>query len=495
MGSARKRALVLLGVLAGVTASQLTTGVAGASPAPVASPLGFDATADLGSLHNIERIVRADELWKDGYTGAGVDVALVDTGVTPVPGLDDGRVIDGPDLSFDNGDPELRYLDSYGHGTHMAGIIAGRDPIDPACTRCDKDNPYTDADRYYGVAPDARIVNVKVGATDGAVDVTQVIAGINWVVDHKDDAGLHIRVLNLSFGTDAAQSYLTDPLSYAVQRAWDAGIVVLVASGNDGLAASQVANPATNPDIIAVGAADPNGTLKTDDDSVPAFANHGSFSRSVDVIAPATHVLSLRVPGSTIDLENPSAVVGERFIRGSGTSQATAVVSGVAALLVQKFPDATPDQIKAQLMATGRGIKMPTTVKHMFLGQKVEGKVLNRFWFGSGIVDAKESAKPRTLKAAEQANAPAIGGGSLGDARGSTVVLLDGEPLTADGADLVLPDPTVALDGYWDGNRWTGNRWTGNRWTGNRWTGNRWTGNRWTGNRWTGSGWSSNLWS
>ena len=180
MGSARKRALVLVGVLAGMTASQLSTGVAGAAPAPVASPLGFDATADLGSLHNIERIIGADELWKDGYTGAGVDVALIDTGVTPVPGLDDGQVIDGPDLSFDTADPDLRYLDSYGHGTHMAGIIAGRDAVDPAAPGAR--SPYTDADRFDGVAPDARIVNVKVGATDGAVDVSQVIAGIDWVV-------------------------------------------------------------------------------------------------------------------------------------------------------------------------------------------------------------------------------------------------------------------------------------------------------------------------
>ena len=126
MHSARKRwvAGTLAGLSLGVSAV-VAAPAAGAAPAPA---LGYDATSDFGSLFNIERIIGAQDLWAAGFTGQGVDVALIDTGVSPVAGLaEDGKVVHGPDVSFDNGNPDLRYLDSYGHGTHMAGIIAGQD--------------------------------------------------------------------------------------------------------------------------------------------------------------------------------------------------------------------------------------------------------------------------------------------------------------------------------------------------------------------------------
>jgi serine protease AprX len=500
MRSARKRALatVLATMSFGVTALVQPPGAA-AAPLPSAG-LGFEATTDFGSLYNIERIIGAQDLWAAGYTGKGVDVALIDTGVSPVPGLDDGRVVYGPDISFDSGNPDLRYLDSYGHGTHMAGIIAGRDPVAAACARCANASPYSNPDRFYGVAPDSRIVSVKVGATDGATDVSQVIAGINWVVAHKNDNGLNVRVLNLSFGTDSLQPYLLDPLAYAVERAWSAGIVVVVAAGNDGLAVLSVANPASDPDVIAVGGDEPNGTLDVRDDTVPPFATHGTILRTVDVAAPATHVLSLRVPGSMVDLQNPGGVVGERFIRGSGTSQAAAVTSGLAALLVQKFPTATPDQIKAYLLGTARPIGLLSGLMLPLLGNPV-----NKIWAGSGVVDGRPAVKLKSLPLSTQVNLPATGLGSLDLARGTGWVLLDGVEVRGELDILGLlwdakSSPAKGIDGSWDGNRWTGNRWTdggwtGNRWTGNRWTGNRWTGNRWTGNRWTGNRWTAGIWS
>jgi serine protease AprX len=507
MHSARKR--LLAGTLAtlsfGLTALLAPSG-AGAAVAP---PLGYDAATDFGSLFNIERIIGAQDLWAAGYTGKGVDVALVDTGVSPVAGLSDpGKIVYGPDVSIDSGNPDLRYLDSYGHGTHMAGIIAGRDAIDAPCTTCTNASPYSNPQRFYGVAPDARIVSVKAGATDGGVDVSQVIAAINWVVDHRNDNGLRIRVLNLSFGTDAVQSYQVDPLAFAVERAWDAGIVVVVAAGNDGLAVPQLANPAYDPDIIAVGADDPNGTLDVRDDFVPDFAQHGNAMRPVDVIAPATHVLSLRVPGSFIDLNYPGGVVGDRFLRGSGTSQASAVTAGLAALLVQKFPTATPDQIKAYLKKSAQPIQSTSTTYGLLDSYSItglNGSTANQYWYGSGVVNGRDAVKTAALQKAIQYNLPATGLGSLDAARGTGSLLVDGKALTGEVDVFGRPwtpfvSRSLGVTGQWDGSRWTGSRWTaggwtGSRWTGSRWTGGTWSGSRWTGSRWTGSRWTGGAWS
>ena len=203
--------------------------------------------------------VGATAWWNAGYTGAGVGVAVIDTGVAPVAGLAGaGKIIYGPDLSFESQAPNLRNLDTNGHGTFMAGLIAGKDSTLTA--------PYANApaSAYRGIAPDARILSVKVGVADGGVDVTQVIAAINWVVEHKNDNGMNIRVLNLSYGTNSTQAAGIDPLSFAVERAWKAGIVVVAAVGNTGYqrgnGAPGLASPAYNPFVIAVGGYDSMGT-------------------------------------------------------------------------------------------------------------------------------------------------------------------------------------------------------------------------------------------
>ena len=151
------------------------------------------------------------------------------------------QVINGPDLSFDSQAPNLTDIDTYGHGTHMAGLIAGRDAAIPP-------GKEDEADHYFvGAAPGARIVSIKVAASDGATDVSQVIAAIDWIVQHRNSDGLNIRVLNLSFGTDGTQDYQLDPLAYAAEVAWHHGIVVVVAAGNSGFGTPQLNNPAYDP--------------------------------------------------------------------------------------------------------------------------------------------------------------------------------------------------------------------------------------------------------
>jgi serine protease AprX len=428
-------------------------------------------------------------------TGAGVGVALIDSGVSPVQGLDGaGKVVNGPDLSFESQAPNLRHLDTFGHGTHMAGIIAGQDPVSGTGTR------------FSGVAPGAHIVSVKVASADGASDVSQVIAGIDWVVAHRNDAGLKIRVLNLSYGTQSAQSASLDPLAYAVEKAWEAGIVVVVAAGNDGFAANRLTMPAVDPDIIAVGAADPRGTDTRTDDVVADFSNRGNAARHADVLATGRSIVSLRSPGSYIDQTYPAARLsltddpGQRFLRGSGTSQAAAVVSGSVALLLQQRPGLQPDQVKKLLMSTA---------------DPIAGG--DAYAAGSGQINVARAAVTRSTILTRQVNTAATGLGSLEAARGGAYVYdsVTGTPLTGERDIFGMVWNALAwtkasatqrswIGGTWNSSTWTGaawgttasgsTSWTPATWTGSSWSGVPWTGRSWSGATWSGRSWSSQTW-
>ena len=251
---------------------------------------GIDPNKDPGSWLRVVKNTKLHEMWQRGWTGKGIDVALIDSGVAPVEGLM-MNVINGPDLSFESQASNLTNVDTYGHGTHLAGLIAGRDAAIPP-TKEDEE-----IDRYFvGAAPGARIVNVKVAASDGATDVSQVIAAIDWVVQNRDADGLNIRVLNLSFGTDGTQDYRLDPLAYAAEVAWRKGIVVVVAAGNSGFGTSQLNNPAYDPYVIAVGADNTKGTDDPKDDVIPVWQTRGNALRHPELVAPGKSLVSLRDP-------------------------------------------------------------------------------------------------------------------------------------------------------------------------------------------------------
>jgi serine protease AprX len=427
--------------------------------------LGYDATGDFGSLYNIARVVRADRAWAAGANGAGVDVAVVDSGVANVSGLSTNTV-NGVDYSFESQDPSRAYGDSYGHGTHMAGIIAGRDGGDPS-----------DATKFNGIAPGARVVNVKVANRDGATDVSQVIAAIGWVIENKARNGLNIRVLNLSFGTSSTQSYLLDPLAYAAEQAWKAGIVVVASVGNDGRSTNRVADPASDPFVIAVGAEDPLATVKTGDDVIPDFSARGAeAARHADVVAPGVHVLSLRSPGSAAEVKNPAALAGSRFMRGSGTSQATAVVSGAAAVMLSRRPSLTPDQVKALLMATARRI--------------------DKKYSGNGVIDVVSATTAAVPINATQTWTPSTGTGSLELARGDSHVTLNGVDLIGE-QDIFgrTWDPLTWSAASWSAASWSAASWSSAAWSAASWSAASWSAASWSAASWSAASWSAASWS
>lgn len=422
---------------------------------------GYNPADDAGSWFHTAKSVKADMAWSSGLTGAGVDVALIDSGVVPVNGLAaPGKIVNGPDLSFESQAEHLRYLDTFGHGTHMAGLIAGRD---------DGATPSQgNHDDFMGIAPGARILNVKVANAMGAADVSQVIAAIDWVVQHKNDAGMNIRVLNLSFGTDGVQDYVLDPLTYAVEVAWRNGIVVVVAAGNAGFGNAKLNNPAYDPFVIAVGSSDTRGTYNTDDDVVPDWSSRGDGTRNPDLVAPGKSVVSLRSPNSYADQNYPGGRVGSRFFRGSGTSQSAAVVSGAAALVIQQRPGITPDQVKKLLMDTASPMPVADPIAQ-----------------GEGVLDLKVATRTATPAYAQTWPA-ATGLGSLEGARGS------GHIVDETGAEL---RGEIDIFGHpWDAQSWSRQSWSRQSWSGGLWMGQVWAGDSWTTDAWNRQSWSGVSW-
>ena len=485
-----------LGIIRGVVAELPTAGVAAVrasgavrSVTPDAEVVvhgvydGFDAGAYQGSLALINRdVIGATSYWDAGFTGQGIDVAVIDTGVGEVPGLDAGQVLHGPDLSFDSQYPELTHTDGHGHGTHMAGIIAGREA---AATGAPTGANSSD---FHGVAPGARVLSVKIGDHGGTADVSQAIAAIDWVVQHRDTDGLNVRVLNLSFGYDSAQPFGEDPLAHAAGVAWNEGIVVVAAAGNGG-SRSTLSSPAYNPNILAVGATDSMMTATTTDDVVPTWSSCDQ-SRNPDVVAPGRSVASLRVPNGFVDASFPESRLSAYLSRGSGTSQAAAVVSGAAALILSQRPDATPNDVRSLLTSTASPIRKSAPKKCQ----------------GAGVIDLRKALG--TAAPAWWGWAPTTTGtGSLEKARGPYHVVdtrldpsdpnyaLTGErDIFGKAWDGSLWGPAATAGSSWTGGTWNGSSWTGSSWTGSSWTGSSWTGSSWTGSSWTGSSWTGSSW-
>ncbi|MCD6291172.1 MAG: S8 family peptidase, partial [Anaerolineae bacterium] len=302
-----------------------------------------DIAQALANTYNLS--VNVLPAWQQGILGQGVTVAVVDSGITPLTAK--GRVTSDfggrrgrrVRVSVSTSSISHNTLDRFGHGTAVAGIIGGDGAISNG--------------KYVGIAPRVNLINVKVGGDDGTGYESDLIAGLQWLYDHRDRLG--VRVINLSVTAATPQSYHTSPLDAAVEVMWFNGFVVVVAAGNNG--DTTLYPPANDPFVITVGAASEQGTPDIGDDTIPAWSAFGTDEAGrvkPDVVAPGVGLVTTLAPRSVFKEEHADRVVDRWYFRFSGTSASAAVVSGATALLLQKEPNLTPDQVKYRLWKSAR---------------------------------------------------------------------------------------------------------------------------------------------
>jgi serine protease AprX len=278
-------------------------------------------------------VIDADKAWSSA-TGSGVTVALMDTGIAEHPDLA-GSVVARVDFVNDG----ASVLDPSGHGTFVAGLIAAHGPT------------------FKGVAPDAKLVSLRVLDINGNGTMHAVLAAFDWLLHNR--TAQHIKVLNLSFGAPQRASYQRELLAGVVESAWFAGVTVVAAAGNDGPASGTVNMPGADPFVVTVGSLDDQGTPTNVDDRESVFSSRGptrdGFAKP-DLLAPGEHVVSLRVPGTALDLDVPGDMPASAYAQLSGTSASTAMAAGASALVLQAHRSYSPTQVKGALVAGGRHV-------------------------------------------------------------------------------------------------------------------------------------------
>ena len=398
----------------------------------------------------------ATRLASQGDTGQGVTVAVVDTGIDSLPDFS-GRLLGGVDLTGGNNP----FQDDYGHGTFVAGLIAG-------------DGASSDG-QYSGEAPGARLVSIKVAGADGITNLSTLITGLQWAVDHQNVYG--IKVLNLSLEYESSQSTVINPLDQAVEAVWNSGITVVASAGNAGPFNGTILSPGDDPLVITAGALDDMATPSAADDEMTNFSSVGPTSPDgrvkPDLVASGRSVVSLAAPGSTIDTDYPSARIGPANFVGSGTSFSAAITSGAAALVLAANPGLTPDEVKARL-----------------LGNTNPGPVGNPFVDGHGALNAYAAATSGPMDLHQST------GGLVGAVLGATVSL---SPVGS--ADTWNPSLWSGLTlaqapggGTWNGWSWNGSDWNGWVWNDGGWAGAAWNGEDWSGWAWNDAGWAGSAW-
>ena len=358
--------------------------------------------------------------------GAGVRVAVVDTGVSDTRALDraSGRLVDAADSSGVAAGEAVstggRYDDGYGHGTFMAGLVAGG-PVDATHGKA------------LGVAPAATVLVVRVAQPDGRTSLSQVLGGLSWVAEHADQ----VDVVNLSLSHARPQNaYGADPLTDAVEQLRAAGIVVVASAGN---VRGTVGDPGLDPQALTVGAADVV-THRTAN-----FSGSGTVAgvAKPDLVASGVHLLGLLPQDSVLARASATAVLPGGLARGSGTSQATAVTSGLAALLLAAHPSATPAQVKASLRCAA----------HPLPGHRD----------GAGLARATD----------ELCSGP------------------DGEAL--DGSGDLTGEATFDASS-WAASSWAASSWAASSWAASSWAASSWAASSWAASSWAASSWAASSW-
>ena len=447
-------------------------------------PMRLSGSNDTGLAREASAVREALGLGPADGQGAGTTVAVVDTGVADVPDLS-GRLrhldVSG---TWSPGEPR----DGFGHGTFVAGAVAG--------------DGSSSAGRYAGVAPGADVLDVRVADDDGSTDLVTVLAGLEAL----SDPALGVDVVNLSMSSGSPLPYQIDPLSVALSRLWASGITVVVPSGNEGPGTRSVTSPGSDPTLLTVGALDERFTADRRDDVVPAFSGRGPAPQGVakpDLVAPGQSLVSLRAPGSGADLEHPGSVVAGSYFRGSGTSFATALVSGAVALLREEHGAVRPDQAKAVLSRTAYAAKGLKDRRDAGAGGLDLTAALS-----AALPDVPDAALDLPPAGDEQAWEDFVAAVEAGDrtaaAHSWSRISPAGHRWAANSwsanswsANSWSGHRWAGADGtadVWQMRQWAGHRWAAHSWSGHRWAGHRWAGHRWAGHRWAGSRWADDTW-
>jgi serine protease AprX len=399
----------------------------------------------------------AAQLAAAGDTGQGVSVAVMDTGIDNLPDFA-GRLVGGVDLSGE-GNP---FQDSYGHGTFVAGLIAG--------------DGASSGGEYSGEAPGANLVSIKVAGASGITRLSTLIEGLGWAVAHEGQYG--IKVLNISLGFQANMSTVINPLDQAVEAVWNSGITVVVSAGNAGPFNGTILSPGDDPLVITVGALDDMASPSASGDEMNDFSSAGPTSPDgwvkPDLVTSGRSVVSLAAPGSTVYSDYPSARIGTGNFVGSGTSFSAAITSGAAALVLADNPNLTPDQVKARL-----------------LGNTSPGPVGNPFVDGHGALNAYVAATsgPMNLSQSTLLLLPTL--------PGLTVSLAPTSETDSWNPNLWMgfsPGQSPSSGAVWSGDAWSGAAWDGAAWDSRAWNQWAWAGAAWNGAAWDGAAWDSRAW-
>ena len=422
----------------------------------------FDPALDSGKAGSPGIVeVGAPQAWSQlGVTGRGVGVAVVDSGVYAHPDLA-GRIVAA--IDFTSLAPTVSNVplsDLGGHGTHVAGLIAG--------------DGTRSAGLYTGVAPNANIIDVRVIDANGSSNVSIILRGLQWVLANRTT--YNIKVVNMSLGATPTGSYKSDLMATAAEILNFAGVNVVVSAGNTGPLAGTITTPATDPYVITVGALDDNATPLLADDLMATFSARGRtlFDKIAkpDLVAPGRKMVSLRSPGSELDTLFPDrqvTVLGSAssdYYRLSGTSMAAPVVAGTIALMYERNPNLTPAQVKKRLKSTVTPLVFGTTLDH-----------------GAGLVNAYRATSSADI--GNEYSADRVSDAFAKDMRKH----IQGQPFVW--RDLTYHGGVDSGGTTWEGVTWENVRWDAVTWENVTWEGFTWEGVTWEGVTWETVNWQS----
>ena len=430
---------------------------------------------------------------KPAAEGRGITVAVVDTGVADVADLK-GRVTH-VDVSGDKRNDAVQ--DGYGHGTFVAGLVAG-------------DGSSSDG-RYAGVAPGADILDVKVAADDGSTSLVNVLKGLQVAGRRGAD------VVNLSLSSGSTLPYQFDPLTVALDELWRRGTVIVVPAGNDGDGPGTISSPGVDPMLLTVGSLNEHGTAARSDDTIASTSGQGPAPQGVakpDLAAAGTSLVSLRAPGSVIDTSYPGSRVEDDYFRGSGTSFATAIASGAAAVLLDKRKALTPNQVKGVLTGTAydaAGLADPSLAGAggMDLAAALtDVSSANGLWstietdHGDDSLPPGDAADWRALLDALDA------GDATTAARNWSKLSLEARNWSArNWSGLTDQGRSEAAAGWdhdwanaagelsWAARNWSARNWSARNWSARNWSARNWSARNWSDEDWAARNWSARNWS